>query len=118
MVNLVVFSDLFGRGNGCQRFLTTKERHIPTGLEGVGFNKSGVEIFRRIRGNSGAEPLVSSKLREIGAKDTLGWRRVDLVVRHTGKIIKILFSLNGNRILWFGGKGTSSTNQQNEYGGR
>ncbi len=73
-----------------------------------------MEIFLRVPGNYGGMHLASSKLREIGAKDTLGWRRVDLVVRHTGKIIKILFSLNGNRVFWFGGKGTSSTNQQNE----
>ncbi len=98
----MVFSDFFGRKNDCWEFLSTKDRHVATGLEGVGFNKLGVEIFRRICGNSGAELLVSSKLREIGAKDTLGWRRVDLVVKHGGKVIKILSCLNGNRILWHG----------------
>lgn len=98
----MVFSDFFGRKNDCWEFLSTKDRHVATGLEGVGFNKLGVEIFRRICGNSGAELLVSSKLREIGAKDTLGGRRVDLVVKHGGKVIKILSCLNGNRILWRG----------------
>ena len=68
-------------GSGWWGFLTTEDRHVATGLEGVGFIKAGVEIFRRIRGSSG------------------DGRRVDLVARHTGNVIKILFFLNINGVL-------------------
>ena len=61
-------------------------RHVATGLKGVGLEEPGVEVFRRVGGNTCAERLADGEFRQIRAEDALGTGLIAGIIQDKGEI--------------------------------